>query len=257
MDFFIITGVSRGIGEAIARKLLMHGNTLFCASRTMNEDLVETASSMHVPLFYHETDLSEQGSSEAFMHEVFSRIDPERIKRIALINNAGMLEPISPIEMATTLMMERHLKLNLLAPAILISNFIERTNHLSVPKVILNISSGAAVYPYAGWSMYCASKAGLNMLTKSVGLEQTGKEFPVKILSLAPGIVNTAMQTQIRHTDKSLFAEKDKFVQLHEDGLLSSPESVASTIASSIFNASLPQGGVLSIDQLSEYTSRH
>jgi len=256
MDFYIITGVSRGIGEAIARKLLVHGNTLFCVSRTMNEDLVETASSMHIPLYYHEADLSIQGSSESFMREVFTRIDPEMASRIALINNAGMLEPIAPIELASPAMMEKHLMLNLLAPSILISNFIEKTLKLPIPKVVLNISSGASTFPYSGWAMYCASKAGIDMLTRTIGLEQSSAVHPVKLIALAPGIVDTAMQTQIRHTERSMFAEKDKFIKLHEEGKLSDPQSVAGVIAASLFNPDIPQGCILNIDQLKEYSVR-
>jgi benzil reductase ((S)-benzoin forming) len=253
MDFYIITGVSRGIGEAIARKLLLHNNTIFCVSRTMNEDLVETASSMRVPLYYHESDLSARGSAESFMHDVFSRIDPERVSRIALINNAGMLEPIAPIEHANPMIMEKHLLLNLLAPALLISHFIEKTKQLRIPKVVLNITSGAATYPYSGWAMYCASKAGLNMLTRTIGMEQATADHPVKLIALAPGIVDTAMQTQIRHTDKTFFAEKDSFVKLHEEGKLTNPETVAGIIADSLFNPGIQQGSILSIDQLKEF----
>jgi len=255
MDFYIITGVSRGIGEAIARKYLVHGNTLFCASRTMNEDLVETAASKHVPLLYYETDLSAHGSAESFMHEVFSRIDPGKASRIALINNAGMLEPIAPIHLANHLIMEKHLMLNLLAPALLISGFISGTKGLSIPKVILSLSSGASTIPFAGWSMYCASKAGLDMITRTVGLEQADVAYAVKLLSLAPGIVDTAMQTQIRHTDKSLFAEKDTFTKLHDEGKLSSPESVAEVISASLFNPAIPQGSIFTIEQLKEFST--
>ncbi|NVO19339.1 MAG: (S)-benzoin forming benzil reductase [Bacteroidetes bacterium] len=253
MNIYIITGVSRGIGEAIARKLLVHGNTLFCASRTMNEDLVERASSMHVPLFYDEVDLSERKTAEQFMHDVFQRIDPDKVSNIALINNAGMLEPIAPVEKAPANLMEKHLMLNLLAPAILTSLFIAGTKELKIPKVVLNISSGAAKYPYSGWSMYCTSKAGLDMFTRTIGLEQSTQKHPVKIMSLAPGIVDTAMQTQIRHTDINLFPEKDKFLELHSEGRLSTPESVASVIAGSIFNPEIENGVNLTIEQLKEF----
>ncbi len=253
MDFYIVTGVSRGIGEAIVRKLLILGNTIFCVSRTMNEDLVETASSLHIPIFYHEADLSERKSAEKFMQEVFTHIDPERINRIALINNAGMLDPIAPIELADPLIMEKHLKLNLLAPAVLTSLFISHTQRFNIPKVILNISSGASGFPYSGWSMYCSSKAGLDMMTRTVGLEQSTQEFPVKIMALAPGIVETSMQTHIRQTDKSLFADKDKFVLLHEQGKLISPETVAEVIVKTLFNPGIPQGGVLNIDELRHF----
>jgi benzil reductase ((S)-benzoin forming) len=253
MDYYIVTGVSRGIGAAIARSLLMQGNTIFCASRTINEDLVDTASSLHIPLFYHETDLSEPGAPEKFLHEVFTRVDPVKARRIALINNAGMLEPMIPIDLAHSDIMGKHIRLNLLAPSILSSLFISDTRALPIPKVILNISSGASSYPYAGWAMYCASKAGLDMFTKAVGLEQSAVENPAKIFAIAPGIVDTAMQTLIRQTDKANFSEKEMFVKIHEAGRLISPENVASVIVNTLFNNKIPQGGVLTIDQLKSY----
>ena len=74
MNYYIITGTSRGIGEAIARKLITAGNTIFAVSRTMNEDLTELASSLNVPLFYSEADLSVAAEAEAFIKEVFLSI---------------------------------------------------------------------------------------------------------------------------------------------------------------------------------------
>ncbi|MBK7029949.1 MAG: SDR family NAD(P)-dependent oxidoreductase [Bacteroidales bacterium] len=257
MDYYIITGVSRGIGEAIARNLLYKGNTLFCTSRTMNEDLVETASSLEVPLFYYEADLTHKGTAEKFMDEVFSRIIPDSSTRLALINNAGMLEPISRIENADPILMEEHLKLNLLAPALLSAGFIKHSGNLPIVKVILNISSGASAYPYAAWAMYCASKAGLNMLTRTIGLEQSSSLNTVKRIALAPGIVDTAMQTHIRKSDAEQFTEKEKFVKLHEECKLSEPASVAGIIIKAIFNPDIPQGEILTIDQMKSYSKEH
>jgi len=254
MDFYIVTGTSRGIGEAIVKRLIRHGNTIFCVSRTINEDLVDTASALHIPLYYHEADLSLPASADEFLHEVFSRIDPERAGRIALINNAGMLDPVAPIELVKPEQIEKHLQLNLLAPMILISGFIHRTAFWQVPKVVLNISSGASTFPYAGWAAYCTSKAGLDMLTRTVGLEQSKKEHPVKMMAVAPGIVDTAMQTQIRHTDSALFGDRQSFIRLHEEGRLSNPDTVAGIITASLFNPDIPQGSVLTIDQLKAYT---
>jgi benzil reductase ((S)-benzoin forming) len=252
MNYFIITGVSRGIGEAITRKLLVHGNVLFCASRTMNEDLVETASSLHIPLYYHETDLSDPRAADAFLHEVFMRLNPDEINRMALINNAGMLEPIGTVESNASEMISRSLMLNLYTPMVLTAGFIARTRELEIPKVIVNVSSGAANYPYSGWSAYCSTKAGLNMFTRTVGLEQTNARFPVNVFSVAPGIVDTSMQTLIRHTDPSQFAEKEFFVRLHDERKLLPPDLVAETIISSLFSKGIENGSNLTLDQLKE-----
>jgi len=219
----------------------------------MNEDLVERASSQHIPLYYDEADLSLHGLAEKFIGDVFSRIEFGKTERLALINNAGMLEPIAPLGLTKPELMEKHLALNLLAPALLMSGFIRHTIECSLTKVILNISSGASTFPYSGWSMYCASRAGLDMLSRTAGLEQSVSVNPVRIFALAPGIVDTSMQTTIRHTDPAYFSEKEFFVKLHSEGRLSDPDQVAGIITGSLFNPAIPQGAVITIDQLKEY----
>jgi len=252
MNYYIVTGASRGIGEALTRKLIVPGNTIFAVSRTMNEDLVELASSLNVPLYYFEADLSLREEAELFINNVFDKINLTGQDRIALINNAGMLNPVGPLKSTDFALAERHLHLNLLAPLILSSVFISKTESVPIVKVILNMSSGAAFYPYSGWSVYCSSKAGLDMLSKVSGLEQTDEQNPVIIFALAPGIIETGMQESIRETDLALFPDRDKFISLHEEGKLAKPDDVANTIVSAIFNNSLVTGSVVTIDQLKE-----
>lgn len=252
MNYYIITGASRGIGEALVHRLIENGNSLFVVSRTLNEDLIEYASSLSVPLFYHEADLSDKVSAESFIREVFTKIRLTEGDKIALINNAGMLEPIAPLRSADFDLAEKHLKLNILAPFILSSVFLAETATYHIPKVILNISSGAANYPYIGWSAYCSSKAGLDMVTKVAGLEQITEKFPATIFALAPGIIETGMQELIRSTDEILFPERKKFISLYEDGKLAKPDEVAQVIIRTIFSPSIITGSVLSIDQLKE-----
>jgi benzil reductase ((S)-benzoin forming) len=252
MDYYIVTGSSRGIGEALTRKLIASGNTIFAVSRTLNEDLVELASSLNVPLFYHEADLSLPEIAESFILDVFDRIKPGPFDRIALINNAGMLEPVSPVKSIDFALAQKHLNLNLLTPMILSSVFLDKTDGLDIQKVILNISSGASFIAYSGWSVYCSSKAGLDMLTQVAGLEQTAVLNPSKIFALSPGIIETAMQELIRTTDETLFPERDKFIRLHEEGKLSNPEDIAQIIVNTIFNANIVSGSVVTINQLKE-----
>ena len=114
------------------------------------------------------------------------------------------------------------------------------------------MSSGAAFYPYSGWSIYCSSKAGLDMFTKVAGLEQTSEEHRLTIFALAPGIIETGMQESIRETDLALFPDRDKFISLHEEGKLAQPQDVAEIILSTLFNNSLVTGSVVTIDQLKE-----
>ena len=255
MNYYIVTGASRGIGEALTRKLIVPGNTIFAASRTMNEDLVELASSLNVPMFYTEADLTLRLEAETFINDVFNKINLTSADRIALINNAGMLEPVAPVKATNFALAEKHLHLNLLTPLILSSVFAAQTASTDITKVILNISSGAAFYPYSGWSVYCSSKAGLDMFTKVAGLEQDSEQYPVKIYALAPGIIETGMQESIRESDIADFPDRDKFISLHEEGKLSKPDDVANTILRTIYNNSIVTGSVVTVDQLKEMIS--
>jgi benzil reductase ((S)-benzoin forming) len=224
MSHYIITGTSRGIGEAIAHKMLQPGNTLFCASRTLNEELVERAVSLGVTIYYFTADLSDPHAVTGFSDQIWNKIVPENVKRIALINNAGMIAPIGPIEKIDPVQLLMHMQLNLLTPMLLTSAFLKHTAQWKIPKVVFNISSGAANTAYSGWSAYCSSKAAIDMFTRTVALEQALASFPARIVALAPGIVETAMQVEIRKSDTSNFPEKDSFVKLHNKGQLSSPE---------------------------------
>ena len=253
MNYIIITGTSRGIGEAIAGKLLENGNILFCISRTMNEHLIETASGKGIPLYYYEGDISKPMVAVTILKDIFQKIVFSDHDRIALINNAGTIEPIGPAGKLKTGDIEQHYRTNLLAPALLINHFIKLCAGAAVQKVILNISSGASEYPYHGWSMYCSSKAGLDMLTRTIALEQDMVPNPVKLFALKPGIVETSMQKLIRQAKPGNFHEKEKFIKLHNDGLLIKPEEVADTIAGTLFADTIPQGALLSLKQLKEY----
>lgn len=252
MNYYIITGTSRGIGEALAKTIIVPGNTLFAVSRSMNEDLVEYASSLNVPIYYHEADLSQRNEAELFISNVFEKIHFTANDKIALINNAGMLEPVAPVKSIDFELTEKQLSLNLLAPFILSSVFLARTASLAIPKVILNISSGASSHPFSGWSVYCSSKAGIDMLTKAAGLEQNAEQHPATIFALAPGIIETGMQQLIRNTDEGLFPDRNMFIQLYEEGKLAKVDDVAQIIMQSIFSTAIETGSVLTIEQLKE-----
>lgn len=255
MRYIIITGTSRGIGEALAREFLSYDNTLICTSRSANEDLIETASGLGVPLYYHESDISRPDSANAFIKEAFRIIDFNKAQAICLINNAGILEPMGPSGSLSTRKMEQHIRTNLLAPAILINSFIKLAAKAAILKVILNMSSGASEYSYFGWSLYCSSKAGLDMLTRTVALEQESAKNPVKLFALKPGIVETPMQQLIRNTKTKQFRDREKFVKLFNDGLLASPQSVAEVVAQTIFSPAIAQGSLLTLAQLKELTA--
>ncbi|MFK4998124.1 SDR family NAD(P)-dependent oxidoreductase [Bacillus sp. N9] len=95
---------------------------------------------------------------------------------------------------------------------------------------MINISSGAGRTPYTGWSSYCAGKAGLDHYTRVVAEEQRNNPFGVKIISIAPGIIDTEMQEKIRGTNKEAFEHVDRFIDYKNQGLLSTAEETANKL---------------------------
>ncbi|MCF6094356.1 (S)-benzoin forming benzil reductase [Microaerobacter geothermalis] len=249
MNHIIITGASRGLGEAITRKLLVPENHLFCISRKKNEELITKANKNEVSLDYYEFDLGSLENIENVMNNIFQKLDDTKVHSIALVNNAGVVKPIKPLEKCESDEIINNINVNLLAPMLLTSLFIRYTEGFKVDKRVINISSGAGKKPYYGWSCYCTSKAGLDLFTRCVGVEQQNKDYPVKILSIAPGIVDTDMQKDIRASNKEDFVDLKRFISYKEEGMLMSPEFVAEKIVR-FLEEDFEQGGVIDIRDL-------
>lgn len=230
MKYFIVTGTSSGIGEALARKLILDGHGVFCISRRVNESLTDLALSLEIRMWYFETDLGNLLLIPQLIKDIFDKIARQNITGISLINNAGILEPMTFAGNYSPEALAQHLHVNLLAPMLITNEFIKHTRDFPIAKNVINISSGAANSPYEGWGPYCSSKAGLDMFTKTTALEQKHAEYPVRIISVAPGIVNTRMQTQIRQSPEENFTQRRKFEKLYRDNLLSNPAEVAEKI---------------------------
>lgn len=230
MNYFIITGTSRGIGEAIAGQLLHKNHCLFCISRTENQRLLEAARDKQVQLYSIAYDLNEVHGIEQLMQDIFLKIEKEQIDGIYLINNAGVVKPIKPVGRGNDLEIIQNIHVNLLAPMLLTSEFTKHVRSLQVKKRVFNISSGAGKKPYHGWSAYCSAKAGLDLFTQCAGLEEEQEAYPIEMLSFAPGIVDTQMQSDIRESDKNDFIQLERFIEFKETGILLAPEKVADII---------------------------
>lgn len=242
MKYFIITGTSSGLGEAIAIQAIKAKHNVFCISRKLNEKLVELATAFNTGVWYYEADLIKEKEIPEIMADIFNNMDTDSISELTLINNAGIIEPIGPMGKIDNLEILQHVNINLLAPLLLINEFISRSESFHIKKNIINISSGAATNPYFGWCLYCSAKAGLDMITKTVGLEQAQQENPVMILSIAPGVIDTPMQRKLRETDINDFPMKPRFDKLYEDNLLKSPIDAANQILGIIENATYSTG---------------
>lgn len=230
-NVYIITGTSRGIGEAIARKLLAEGNILYCISRNSNPRLAVEAEVKGWKFNDLQLDLIQTNEVSGLMRDIFREVDEKATAQIVLINNAGVINPIREIgsnERDEAVI--RNVTVNLTAAMLVTDAFVRETDGWSCPRKVLNMSTGAARRPIAGWSAYCASKAGLEMYAHSLVLEQAGKSNPVKVVSFSPGVVDTEMQQEIRHADPNEFPELNKFMDYKKEGMLLNPETVADTI---------------------------
>ncbi|MDR7124334.1 SDR family oxidoreductase [Pseudotabrizicola sp. 4114] len=186
----IITGASRGIGAAAAREFAAAGWRVALLARSEREisALSEQigAAAMALPC-----DVADQGAMQAAVQTVLSRWG----RLDALINNAGMIDPIARLEDADADSWGQSVDVNLKGV------FHGMRAAIPVMKAagggtIITISSGAASNPYEGWSAYCAAKAGAAMLTRAAHLEEGGNGL--RIMGLSPGTVATEMQIRIK-----------------------------------------------------------
>jgi benzil reductase ((S)-benzoin forming) len=221
MHYYIITGASRGLGKALAEEVLRQPDTMVLG--VSRHATIEHARYHHQPL-----DLSDIVTVENNLHKVFA---PQHdATSITLINNAAVLGEIGYLGEHTNEHFNFVFDVNVVAPAMLMNTFLSAYNSLNVPRSILNISSGAAQRPVDGWGAYCASKAALDALTRTAQKEQDIRGSGVRIRSLSPGVLDTAMQEHIRTADKHRFSEAAAFEQMHAQGQLAEPQEAARKI---------------------------
>lgn len=237
-----ITGASKGIGKALAKTYFENGFKVITFSRTKGD--------LPSEILQFQVDLSNSQDLENAFKNAFAEVDINKIKQVTLINNAGRLGKISAIDNIPLEDIALSVQLNVIAVMQLTGLFIKKFKEVNIIKNCINISSGAAVNPYAGWSTYCSSKAAIDMFTKTVALEQQEAKFPFKINGIRPGVVATDMQKQIRNTSKQDFKNVDKFISLYENKHLSSSDEVAKKIYYLDTNNSLDSGIIADLRDL-------
>lgn len=256
MKLFIVTGASRGLGEALMRTLMQPGHRLVGIARSGGEQLCEEAAAAQVPLMWINCDLADTGRLEALTEAALGAGNSDGhtvwgdLRGVYLIHNAGTLAPMAPIERCREQELSQAMALNAVAPMAMTAAFLRLTADWPIDRRILNISSGAGKSPYPGWSAYCSSKAALDMFTRCVGEEQRTAANPARVLSVAPGIVDTDMQRQIRDTSAELFPRRDRFEALYQSGALQSPSETAVKLLQVMFDERYQTGSVLDVRDL-------
>ena len=226
MNLYIITGASRGMGLCLAQQLILPGNSLLCISRQTNPMLSELAEQQQVPLAQWMADLQDatQTASElqAWLQPQLAKLDS-----ITLINNAGMIPQIAPLSDVPAADIARALRVGIEAPMLLTAAFLQTTAHFSGLKKVLNISSGLGRRAMASQSSYCAAKAAMDHFTRCLALEEALKPHGAKVCSLAPGVIDTDMQIQLRSAPSAAFPDQAAFIGMKEQGSLTSPHEAA------------------------------
>ncbi len=226
-----ITGSGKGIGKAIAELLLLKGYQVFGYSRSNSIN--------HTHFSFTKIDLTDL---EKMQKLSFPKVSGE----VLLINNAGTIGEIKPLNLKSEEAIINEYNLNIIAPTLLCKKFLE--SFPTQEKLILNISSGAANKSIPSWNTYCATKAALDMLTGVIA-EENHKNLTV--FSVHPGVVDTNMQSEIRNSDPKNFPLLSKFIDYYIQNELESTKIVAKKLFYIIENNTQFTENVLSIRDVS------
>ena len=233
-DLTILTGASRGMGFAMAAALLEAGHTVLCISRSPSEPLRQLADRQGATLLHWPLDLAHADAAgerlQAWLSDSAAGLGERLWHSATLINNAGFMPRIGPLSEASASDLAHALRVGLEAPMLLTAAFLRATNAWDCPRKVLNISSGLGRRAMASQSAYCAAKAGMDHFTRCLALEEARQPNGARVCALAPGVIATDMQQQLRSADADAFPDHARFVQLHEQGQLSSPEESAAQV---------------------------
>lgn len=222
----IVTGTSRGLGEAIAEALIQQGYHVYGMARTASVEELELEQAFTSV----RCDLTDTASVEESFGHICGSFDLPQVEELLLINNAAMLEPLRPLYEIASSEMAKHLETSLLAPMVLCSLFIKLVQELPCRATIVNVTSGLGEYAAPSMSMYCSGKAAINMLTRCIAEEQRDAARPVYAYAFDPGMVDTAMQTIARGQEREQFPLQRFFQESYETSKLRQASEVASEL---------------------------
>jgi NAD(P)-dependent dehydrogenase (short-subunit alcohol dehydrogenase family) len=219
------------MGLEIAMQLMHKDALIVGISRSADSQLVEVAAQSGTVLSQWNADLSDPALVAQRLYDWLQTLQGDDLHSATLINNACVISDLVPLREADTQDLAQALRVGLEAPMLLCSAFLSAThNWRDVPRKVLNISSGLGRRAMASSSAYCAAKAGVDHFTRCVALEEATQPNGARICSLAPGVIDTGMQLQLRSADADRFPDRTAFASLKVQAKLTSPADAAARV---------------------------
>jgi benzil reductase ((S)-benzoin forming) len=242
MDAAIVTGVSRGLGAALAATLLDRGFTVLGIGRSGNSAL---AGARYV---FAPFDLADAARVDEVLTQPFRALADSAPESVCLLSNAATAGPVGTLGTLAATDVASSLAVNLSAVVALTNLFCRIFADKAQPRRIINVSSGAAQTALAGESCYCVAKAGMEMLTRTLAAEQQAPGF--RAISVRPGIIDTDMQAFARSQPRDVLPSVDMFLEFHSQGRLVPPQVVAAKIVEKLVLGDVEHGRTYSYQEL-------
>ena len=225
----VLSGASRGLGRAIAQQILLQPGRqrLLCISRRRDSSLDALAREAAVELEQWTLDLIDAKPAAHQLHDWLLQFDADAMDTATLINNAGTVSSLRQLADTDGSDVVDALRVGLEAPMMLTAAFLGATSTWRAQRRVLNVSSSAGRKPVIGQAPYCAAKAGMDHYTRVVSLEQSIVPNGARLVSIAPGNMDTDMQQQLRNSDPTQFPDGPRFIRFKADGRLQHPAVVA------------------------------
>lgn len=218
----ILTGTTRGLGAAMAQQLAASGNHLVTLSRKSSADLSDVATANHTSLTQIEVDLADSQAVILAASKLLPLLNSH--SHVRFIHNAGVVTPIAQTQHLTNLeAINDAFHVNITSAIYLTAQILSNTPHATDRRVML-ISSGAGRNVSSGWAVYCATKAAMDRYAEAAQLDQGNR---ARIVSMAPGVIDTPMQETIRATSKDDLPSLERFIGFKENKQLAEPHAVA------------------------------
>lgn len=242
----IITGASSGIGAAIAAQAADKGHSVATVSRRPG------------PGEHLAADLADPAGWQAIADWMETLMTRQIWNRVVFIHCAATIEPIGFAGEVDAALYQQNVLVNSASQQVLGERFIAAAEAANVPAQLQLISSGAGKHPFVGWSSYCAAKAACDMWVRTVGMERSQRNSAVSVVSIGPGIVDTAMQGTIRDSEIEAFPDVERFRGFKAGGALRSPDEVAARllvlaaadVGDAVGSITLENGAVIDVDQI-------